>query len=244
MNSDNMRSKRILFTSGKGGVGKSTLATVFAKVQAARGKTVLMIDCDVCLRTLDIMLSVSSLVLYDWYDVVEENCNPDAALVYAGNIKLLAAPTGEVLVDATDFEKLIKTYEHEFDYIVLDCPAGVGDVFEAAVAVVDIAFVVSTPDAVCARSAGVAAKRAQQMGTECNLIINRFKKDIVTGGRGLNLDEVIDATGARLIGVVPEDSSLALSTLNGELVDPSSKSAKAMKRIVRRLDGEYVPLKI
>ncbi len=234
---------KLLFTSGKGGVGKSTLATSFAKVQAAHEKSVLMIDCDVCLRTLDIMLSVSSEVLYDWYDVIEDRCEPESALVQSGNIKLLAAPMGDVEVDAEGFTKLVKLYENDFDYIVLDCPAGVGPIFEAIAKVVDMAIVVSTPDSVCARSAGVAVKKLQDMGTDARLIINRFKKGVVVGGRGLNIDEVIDATNAQLIGIVPEDISLSLATLNGELIDPTIKSIKAMERIIRRIDGEYVPLK-
>lgn len=236
--------KKVLFTSGKGGVGKSTLSTTYAKILCAQGFNVLMVDCDVCLRTLDIMLSVSSLVLYDWYDIVEDNVDARSALITTGGPKLLAAPTGEVNVTPEDMRKLVKTYERDFDYIVLDCPAGVGNVFDAVLSVADLALIVSTPDNVCVRSASVAAMKAAEKDVEARLIINRFQRGVTFGGRALNIDEVIDATGVQLVGVVPEDKALVLSMLNGELVDPNTKSVKAMERIIKRLNGEYVPLKI
>lgn len=236
--------QKILFTSGKGGVGKSTLSTTFAKVLCSQGKTVLMIDFDVSLRTLDIMLSLSDSVLYDWYDVIKENCEPGAAPVKGKGPALLPAPLGEVEVSKEDVKRLIDLYDDEYDYIILDSPAGVGPVFELALGVVDLAMVVSTPDLVCVRSAAVAADKISDCGVNARLIINRFKKSIVTNGQALNIDEVIDATGVQLIGVVPEDINLSLALLNGELIDPGIKSVRAVKRIIRRINGEKVPLRI
>ena len=236
--------KKVLFTSGKGGVGKSTLSTTYAKLLCAQGFEVLMIDCDVSLRTLDIMLSVSSMVLYDWYDIVEDNVNANSALIKTDGPKLLAAPQGEVNVTSEDMKKLVSTYERQFDYIVLDCPAGVGPVFDAVLSVADLALIVSTPDNVCVRSAAVAAGKAADAGVESRLLINRFQKNVTFGGRALNIDQVIDATGVQLAGVIPEDRALVLAMLNGELIDPNSKGVKAMERVIRRLNGEQVPLKL
>jgi len=236
--------KKVLFTSGKGGVGKSTLSTTYAKLLCAQGFEVLMIDCDVSLRTLDIMLSVSSMVLYDWYDIVEDNVNANSALITTDGPKLLAAPQGEVNVTSEDMKKLVRTYERQFDYIVLDCPAGVGPVFDAVLSVADLALIVSTPDNVCVRSAAVAAGKAADAGVESRLLINRFQKNVTFGGRALNIDQVIDATGVQLAGVIPEDRALVLAMLNGELIDPNSKGVKAMERVIRRLNGEQVPLKL
>lgn len=236
--------KKVLFTSGKGGVGKSTLSTTYAKLLCAQGFEVLMIDCDVSLRTLDIMLSVSSMVLYDWYDIVEDNVDAGSALITTDGPKLLAAPQGEINVTEADMKKLIQTYERQFDYIVLDCPAGVGPVFDAVLSVADLALIVSTPDNVCVRSAAVAARKASDLGVESRLLINRFQKNITFGGRALNIDQVIDATGVQLAGVIPEDKALVLAMLNGELIDPNSRSVKAMERVIRRLNGEQVPLKL
>lgn len=238
------KAKKILFTSGKGGVGKSTLSTTFAKVLSSEGKKVLMIDFDISLRTLDIMLSVSNLVLYDWYDVIAEDCDPEAALLKTRGPYLLAAPVGDISVSEDEIKKLISYYENDFDFIILDCPAGVGDVLTLTLSVADSAFIISTPDYVCVRSAAVAAEKAHKASVPSRLIINRFKKNTVTNGRALNIDDVIDATGVQLIGIVPDDMDLSLSILNGELIDPALPSVKAVKRIIKRMNGENIPLSI
>lgn len=238
------KAKKILFTSGKGGVGKSTLSTTFAKILSADGKRVLMIDFDISLRTLDIMLSVSDSVLYDWYDVITEKCDPETALLKTKGPYLLAAPIGDVSVDENDIKKLVSFYDNDFDFIILDCPAGVGDILKLTLGAADSAFIISTPDFVCVRSAAVAARKAADMSVPSRLIINRFKKNTVTNGRALNIDDVIDATGVQLIGVVPDDMDLSLSILNGELIDPALPSVKVVKRIIKRMNGENIPLSL
>lgn len=243
-NAENRTAKKILFTSGKGGVGKSTLSTTFARVWRHEGKRVLMIDLDISLRTLDIMLGISDMVVYDWGDVLSENCEPEAAVINSGSLGLLAAPQGNFRISDADMAKLLSYYEKNYDYIILDCPAGVGDVLNSVLNVTDMAIVISTPDSVCVRNAAVAAERAVNQGVSARLIINRFNRSTVKNGRALNIDEVIDATSTQLIGIVPEDMGLSLSILNGELIDADSKSVRAVKRIIKRLNGEYVPLKI
>ncbi|NLL63057.1 MAG: septum site-determining protein MinD [Ruminococcaceae bacterium] len=240
----NTKAKKILFTSGKGGVGKSTLSTTFAKLLCEQDKKVLMIDFDASLRTLDIMLSVSNVVLYDWGDVLNANCDSLDALITTSGPKLLAAPLEKVELTKERIRRLISYYEDRFDYIILDCPAGVGEIFDLTLHIADIAIIISTPDLVCVRSAAVAGRKAKDAGVEARLLINRFKKIIMANGKALNIDEVIDATGIQLIGVIPEDLQLSLSILNGELLDPSTRGVRAMTRVVRRLNGEQVPLKI
>ncbi len=237
--------KTVLFTSGKGGVGKSTLATTFAKLVASQGEKALIIDFDISLRTLDIMLDVSALVLYDWYDVIIGNCEPEDAVISTDRgPDLLAAPHRDIRVTASDIKELIANYISKYDYIVLDCPAGVGEVLEMTLKSSDIAIIVSTPDAVCARSAAVAADKANAAGVNSRLIINRFKKKNTSSGRALSVDDVIDATETQLIGIVPEDAELALSLLNGELLDIKLPSVQAMSRVLERIKGKYIPLKI
>ena len=236
--------KKILFTSGKGGVGKSTLSTTFAKILAADGNSVLMIDFDMALRTVDIMLGVSSVVLYDWSDVLNGQCTPDAAIIHSLGPDLIAAPRGIISIDKYDIKSLVALYEDKYDYIIMDCPAGVGDVLDATLNVADLVLIISTPDLVCVRSASVAASMAAKANVDCRLIINRFRKRVTNNGRALSIDDVMDATETQLVGVVPEDMQFSLSLLNGELLDKNSKSVKALTRIVKRINGEYIPLKV
>lgn len=241
---ENQELKKILFISGKGGVGKSTVSTTFAKVLASQGAKVLMIDFDISLRTLDIMLGVSSVVLYDWYDIISGTCDFEDAVISGSGPDLLAAPRGNVSVTPDQVKYLTAHFEKEYDYIILDCPAGVGNVLSATLAAADLAIIISTPDNVCARSAGVAAAIVAAAGVQRRLIINRFKKSTTEFGRALTIDDVIDTTGTQLLGVVPEDMQLSLSLQNGELLDTGAKSVKAVSRIIKRLNGEYIPLKI
>ena len=119
-----------------------------------------------------------------------------------------------------------------------------GDVLSLTLSAANTAFIISTSDSVCVRSAAVAAKKAADKGVSTRLIINRFKKNTVTNGRALNIDDVIDATGVQLIGVVPDDMDLSLSMLNGELIDPALPSVKAVRRIIKRMNGENIPLNV
>ena len=238
------KAKKIMFTSGKGGVGKSTLSTTFSKLLVAGGDKVLIIDFDVSLRTLDIMLGVSTLVVYDWGDVIDDVCNSQTAIISKNGLDLLAAPNKSIKPTSDDIKRLISFYEDNYDYIILDCPAGVGEILDLTLSVADLAIVVSTPDFVCVHSASVAAEKINDAGVESRLLINKFKKNITSSGRALSVDDVIDATETQLIGIVPEDLYLSLSLLNGEMLDANLKSVKAMSRVVQRVKGKYIKLKI
>lgn len=237
--------KKILFTSGKGGVGKSTLSVSFAKLLAQRGNRVLLVDFDMALRTLDIMLGVGNVVLYDWYDVIDGRCTPSQAILNSGHgPDLLAAPPDRPSFELEDVKWLIKQYEDSYDYMIFDSPAGVGRGFEAASFTADFAFVVSTPDIICVRSAEVAGERLEKAGIETRLLINRFERKRVSKGKLLNIDETIDRTGMQLIGVVPNDNLLSETAQHGIPLDGRRKSTKALERIIDRFLGEEVPLKL
>ena len=242
---DAPKTKKILFTSGKGGVGKSTLTASFAKILYARGARVLVVDFDIALRTLDLMLNIGDRVLYDWADVIYGRCEPSEAILHnAGGPDLLPAPLRGVTVTEAQIDDLLQDYEEDYDYILLDSPAGVGRGFEAAVCSADRAIIVSTPDKVCVRRAAVAADRLVDRGIPARLVINRFQKKTVENWKALNIDDVIDSTGRQLIGVVPEDAKLAQSVLNGAPLDQSGKGARAIARILDRMQGQEIPLKI
>lgn len=234
--------KKIVFASGKGGVGKSTIATSVADRLYSRGNKVMMIDCDIGLRSLDIMLNLSGKIVYDWSDVIFNRCQAKDAMVYDESPVLLAAPLSDVEVTPEDMQKLVKRYEKAFDYIVIDAPAGIGKGFKLALAMADDVILVSTPDVVCARSAGVAAEHIYEAGIEPRLIINKFNKIETLKGNQMNIDAVIDATGSRLIGVIPEEKAFAYCVLGGEVPDEGLKAIRAVDRIIRRINGENINL--
>lgn len=242
---DPILKKKILFTSGKGGVGKSTLAAAFARVLHDEGSHVLLIDFDISLRTLDLMLGLGDLVLYDWGDVLRDNCSPQAAVIRNPNgPDLLPAPLNLPDVTKEQIESLVSSYTERYDYILLDSPAGVGRGFEAASCTADTALVVSTPDRICVRSAAVAADHLADKGIPSRLVINRLNKHAIGSGRSLNIDDVIDSTGLQLIGIIPEDEGLVQSAQTGADLDESGKGARAVSRILKRMQGEDIPLKV
>ncbi|MEG2016155.1 MAG: AAA family ATPase [Oscillospiraceae bacterium] len=236
--------KKIVLASGKGGVGKSTLATAFADRLYSRGFKVLMIDCDIGLRSLDTMLKLSDKIVYDWSDVIFNRCQARDAMVYSECPVLLAAPQADVNVTEQDMQKLIKRYEKAFDYVIIDAPAGMGKGFRIALAMADEAFVISTPDTICARSAGAVAQKIFDSGIEPKLIINKFNKFEVYKGNLLNIDAVIDQVGAMLIGVVPDEKAFAYCLIKGEVPDEGLKSIRAVDRIIRRMNGEQLKLEL
>jgi len=242
---DQIPMKKIVFTSGKGGVGKSTIAAAYGKILQKYGKNVLLVDFDISLRTMDIMLGVGDKVLYDWGDILLDRCPPEEAVIEnPDGPDLLPAPLTRVETSKQDICDMISNYEDKYDFILMDSPAGVGSGFQAALSSADMALVLSTPDNICVRSAAVAAERLQEQKIPAKLIINRFERKSVENGRDLNVDDVIDETGLPLIGVVPEDENLAHTSRTGKNPDSTCPGAEAILRIIHRLDGERIPLKI
>lgn len=234
--------KKIVFASGKGGVGKSTLAVSMARRLYSKGFGVLMIDCDIGLRSLDIMLDLSDKTLYDWSDVIFNRCSARDAIVCGKGPSLLVAPNIDFEVTPQEMKKLVLCYEKAFDYIIIDSPAGIGKWFNLAISIADEALLVSTPDVVCARSSGAAAQKILGLGIEPKLVINKFNKLDVKRGSLLNVDSVIDQTEAMLIGVVAEEKQLANYVLKGKEPDEGLKSIKAIDRIIDRINGKRIKL--
>ena len=172
--------KKIAIASGKGGVGKSSLTVGIGKALAARGKKVLLIDCD-CLKSIDLLTGITEFLLYNWGDVVKNRCDSENALYDAGDVKVITCPDSYEDITPEEMKELIKSYEESFDYILLDSPAGIDKGLTLACSVADRGLVVSTPDLVCVRSACIAARQMEKLGvTDTRLIINRVKKRDVT----------------------------------------------------------------
>ncbi len=235
--------KKIAIASGKGGVGKSSLTVGIGKALAERGKRVLLIDCD-CLKSIDLLTGITEFLLYNWGDVIKDRCESDDALYKADTVSVLTCPDSYEDIKEEEMKKLIEKYEKDFDYIILDCPAGIDKGLYLSCSVADRGFVVSTPDLVCVRSACIAARQMAKLGVaDTRLIINRVKKRDVSKGRLLNVDSVIDQTEIQLIGVVPEDAKIRLGAMGQGIYKKGQISRRAFDNIASRIEGESVALK-
>lgn len=238
--------EKIVIASGKGGVGKSSLTVGLCRALRDRGKRVLAVDCDLGLRSLDLLFHAGDALVFDWGDVLRNACEPERALVDAGGVSLLAAPLSE----SEDFtpermRDMIAHYDDAFDCILIDAPAGVVGEFALASAMADRALVVATADGVCLRSASRAADTLRAQGvTERHLVLNRFHRAAVEHSFLFNVDDAIDRVGVQLIGVVPEDPEVTFRLPKGEELPKKSPAKRAWERIAARLCDENVPLRL
>ena len=235
----------ILIFSDKGGTGKSSVTVGLGRALAAMEKRILLVDCDIGLRCLDLLLGAAQDVVFDWGDLLLERCSAaDAILQGEDGIDLLAAPRRfDPAFDAAGFAAMLQPLRDRYDFILLDAPAGIGSGLLLAAAGADSAIGVTTPDAVCVRSCCTAygALRAQGL-TDARLIINLFEVRPVLHGRLLNVDQCIDETGIRLLGAVPRDPAVSFCSVTGKAPDEFSPASLAYERIARRLCGEKIPL--
>lgn len=236
--------KITVITSGKGGVGKSTVAAYLGAALAQSGKKVLLIDMDEGLRSLDIILNVSSKTVFDVIDVLNENCSPGEALLSVEKCKglyLLPAPLkkGEIK-DKSDMVSLCGMYSQEFDYIFIDSPAGIGDGFYLSAAAADSALIVVTPDPVSVRDGAVVSQLLKNSDiSDIRLVINKVNTELMKKGTFLNIDEIIDQTGCQLIGAVPTDYEIVNCSAKGCLL-PESYAKDAFERLALRIMGKRV----
>lgn len=240
-------SQIITVASGKGGTGKSTFCANIALALSEKGKRVLLIDGDAGLRSLDLLLGVDEIVVYDWLDVIEKRCNSDKALLfYDDRIRLLPAPL-EVPEKLTseDFAGLIGTYEDDFDYIFIDSPAGIGELTEIYAKQSEKCIIIATPDEVSARSAYIAGNELIKNGADeknLRLVINRFDKKAVKKGRLLNLDEMVDKTYLQLLGVIPEEPNLRYVSVTEKQLSSTNDAKRAFSDIAERINGKEISL--
>ncbi len=233
----------IVVASGKGGSGKSSFVTGVSRALVSQGKRVLAIDCDIGLRSLDLLFGVTENVVFDWGDLLLDRCEREQALI-KGDIDLLAAPRNfysEFTPEAV--AKLFKSFSKDYDYIFLDGPAGIDRGFQLAAAAADKAIVLSTPDSVCVRSCSRAFDELRRLKIEdVRLVINMFEVKPVCKHKLLNIDQCIDETGVQLLGVVPRDINVGYCSVTGTIPGEFSPSTLAFKRIAKRITGKRVPL--
>ena len=234
--------RKIVFASGKGGVGKTTLTVAVGKALAEYGQRVLLVDFD-NLRGIDLLVGAAEAVVYDWGDVLLGRCNAEDAIYKAGGLSIMSCPHKYGETTPKEIAALVREIEKDFDYVLCDSPAGIGKGMHLAAAAADKGVLVATPDYVCVRSAFTAAEELFESGVqEVRMIINRaIKKDILRK-KMLNVDAVIDSTAVRLLGIVPEDPHLRFGAMGASVYKKGQTSFRAINNIAIRLTGESVPL--
>lgn len=235
--------KIICIASAKGGVGKSTFCTEVGKKLAAMKKQVLLVDMDIGVRSLDILLNAAEKTVYNWGDVLHGNCDARKAIINTEyGVSLLAAPVSfSDDFTAESFAACIEAYKKDFDYILLDSPAGLESGFRLSVNCADECIFVTTPDAVSIRAASSAALNARALTDAVQLLaVNRFDRHL---HKKICIDDIIDTVGARLIGIIPESDEI-YDSLSGKKIPDDCKGSQAFLRIAKRICGENIAFRV
>nr|WP_309099778.1 septum site-determining protein MinD [Fredinandcohnia onubensis] len=241
----------IVITSGKGGVGKTTTSANVGTSLAVLGKRVCLIDTDIGLRNLDVVMGLENRIIYDLVDVVQGRCKLKQALVkdkrFDDHLYLLpAAQTSDkTAVEPSQMKNLVEELKQDFDYIIIDCPAGIEQGFQNAIAGADKAIVVTTPETSAVRDADRIIGLLEKEDVEPpRLIVNRIRNHMMKSGEMLDIDEIVTHLSIDLIGIVADDDEVIKASNSGEPIalNSSSKTAISYRNIARRILGESIPL--
>ena len=238
----------IVITSGKGGVGKTTLSANLGAALALLNKKVLLIDTDIGLRNLDVVLGLENRIVYNLVDVINGNCrlrqalikdkrHPDLCLLPSAQTKDKSAVSPEQMIKLTD------DLREQFDYILLDCPAGIEQGFKNAIAGADKALVVTTPEVSAIRDADriIGLLEANDI-RDIRLIINRLRPDMITRGDMMSVEDVTEILAVDLIGTILDDEQIVIATNQGEpLSGKASQAEDEYMNICKRILGEEIP---
>ncbi len=240
----------IVVTSGKGGVGKTTTTANIGTGLAAMGKSVVVVDGDTGLRNLDVLMGLENRIVFTLMDVIENKCRLKQATIKDKRLpNLFLLPTAQTRdkndISVDQMEKLVKELKEEFDYVIIDCPAGIEQGFENAVVGADRALIVVNPEVTSVRDADRVIGKLDAKGLEDHqLIVNRLNYKMTQNGDMLDVDDILDSLAIKLIGVVPDDRTITVSTNKGEpiVLDDKAYAGQAFRNIARRITGEDIPI--
>ena len=239
----------VTITSGKGGVGKTTTTANLSAALAAQRLKVVAIDADIGLRNLDVVMGLENRIVYDLVDVVEGTCRLRQAMIKDKRLEELylipaAQSRDKTSVTPGDMIEVCNQLRPDFDYILIDSPAGIEQGFKNAIAPADRVVIVTTPEVSAVRDADriIGLIEAEEKGP-ADLILNRLRLDMIKRGDMLNTSDVIDILAINLIGIVPDDEAIIVSTNKGRpaAMENGSMAGQAYRNIARRLAGEEVP---
>jgi septum site-determining protein MinD len=238
--------KVLMIASGKGGTGKSTVASFLSDALASLDRKVLLVELDAGLRSIDVISGVSQDAVYDLGDVLSGRCEAEKAMIHKESqplVSIIPAPYSSDFLDFTGFENFINSAYGDFDYIVIDTSAGLGPAFKAAVKVANIGIAVLTPDLICVRDARVITDAMYDRGIrDIRLVINKFSYDLFRHTGYADLDEVIDDACGQLLGLIPMSNEIAIASQKGTGLSQASKEAAVFKAIASRLEGNEIQL--
>lgn len=240
----------IVVTSGKGGVGKTTTSANLGTALALLGKKVCMVDTDIGLRNLDVVMGLENRIVYDLIDVAEGRCRVNQALIKDKRFdELYMLPAAQTKdkndVSPEQVRQIVDSLKPDFDYIVIDCPAGIEQGFRNAIAGATQAIVVTTPENAAVRDADrVIGLLEKSHISSPKLVINRIRPNMMRSGDMLEIDDICQVLAIDLIGIVPDDEMVIKAANQGEptVMNPNSRAAIAYRNIARRMLGETVPL--
>jgi len=243
-------SQVIVVTSGKGGVGKTTAVANLSTGLAKLGYSVVVMDLDIGLKKLDLILGLENRVIYDIIQVVEGECTLKQALVkdkrFPALYMLPAAQTrNKDDITTEQVQEICEQLKPDFDYIFIDCPAGIEQGFRNSIAAADRAIVVTNPEVSAVRDADrIIGMLESAQFDDIKLLVNRLRPEMVRSGDMLSIDDLLEHLCIDLLGVVPEDRSVVISTNRGEpiILNDNSPAAQAFNNIVQRLLGNEVDL--
>ncbi|OBZ09852.1 septum site-determining protein MinD [Bacillus sp. FJAT-27264] len=240
----------IVITSGKGGVGKTTTTANIGTALALQGKKVCLVDTDIGLRNLDVVMGLENRIIYDLVDVAEGRCRLNQALVkdkrFDELYMLPAAQTKDkTAVTPEQVRDIILELKKEYEYVLIDCPAGIEHGFRNAIAGADKSIVVTTPEHAAVRDADRIIGLLEQSSVESpKLVVNRIRPGLIKSGDMLDIEDILQVLNIDLIGIVPDDEMVIKAANSGEptVMNPDSAAAIAYRNIARRILGDAVPL--